>query len=595
MRLSIVSGVVLLAVLTVPSFSPAQTSQPTGLADGWEQIDQRFQFLSARLSSLEASLTAIDKRILIIRNRERAQQGAAQNYQLGNELMDRNAGGPIGWQDFYGQTANRFFFHGTDVPNRPPQFDFIYRANANAQDQAESDAEALGDKLDILTDRRQQLEEEQSALWCEISFQGVVSEELSDRPIYRFDLKTSSTDPMAADQLEAMRAACEFVRLLDHLSSQAETGVITDQGAVYTQWQQAVSAGRRRLEDRLLNLKTMTLDLSDTKNPLTTFAAAGKRLDESADNLKDSWAMIQEADQAHDHQQKNMGRGQLQQALMDTVTTIVTLDQCVSTTANQWNIAPQPGTPAPSQQLPDIGAPAASETTAAAPPVPTPAPQSSAPPEAPVPVPVPADAPSVPQQAFDPATNNAAMQILAFRGNLTLEVDGRERMVLSPQMLPDQPYDIVGVSFHSQRRVSDQDLLNCLRGLRSLQKLDLAFSNISDASLNQILPNLPQLQRLDLDFTRITDLSAPAIGQLTNLTYLSLSRTDITDAGLARLAGLAQLQSLFLTQTRISDQSVEVLSNFRRLRLLQAVQTQLTPDGAAAIRQSMPQCLVAHS
>ncbi|HUB25107.1 MAG TPA: leucine-rich repeat domain-containing protein, partial [Tepidisphaeraceae bacterium] len=410
----------------------------------------------------------------------------------------------------------------------------------------------------------------------------------------------NSKDASAPDQLEALRAGCEFVRLLDHLTGEAETAVADDQGQVYDQWQQAISAGRKHLQDRLLNLKTLTLDLSDTKNPLTTIAAAGKRLDESAQNMKDAWAMIQEAEQAHDHQQKDMGRGQLQQGLMDTVATIVTLDQCITATASHWNISPAVGTPAPSQQLPDIAVPANTNPALQSPPVPAAPAQTSSPGYPPVPYAPPQGSnqfqPVAPpmQQTFDSAMADAAAQIIQLHGNVTIDSNGRERMLMFGPP-PQEPFSIVAVSFHGQRRIAEIDLVNCLQNIKTLKKLDLGLTNITDAGLAQILPNMPQLERLDLDFTRVTDASAAPIGQLTNLTYLNLSRTDITDAGIARLANLSQLETLDLAQTQITDQSVAVFCNLRHLRILQLVGTRLSPDGAAAIRQATPGCLVAHS
>ena len=47
---------------------------------------------------------------------------------------------------------------------RPPQFDFIYRANNNQQAKAEADIAKMAGKVDQLLARRRQLEAEQSRL-----------------------------------------------------------------------------------------------------------------------------------------------------------------------------------------------------------------------------------------------------------------------------------------------------------------------------------------------------------------------------------------------------------------------------------------------
>src|SRR5580658_6919946 len=94
--------------------STAPASPPVGpLKDGWEDIDQRFVFLMVELSSVEASLKAVNN-ALIAEGREQAKaQQRAENYAAGNSRMDRQGGGPMDWQDFYGKTAKSFYYHSS--------------------------------------------------------------------------------------------------------------------------------------------------------------------------------------------------------------------------------------------------------------------------------------------------------------------------------------------------------------------------------------------------------------------------------------------------------------------------------------------------
>ena len=110
-----------------------------------------------------------------------------------NELMDRFGGGPVKWSEFYGKTAEKFFYHpvdqstsyhtitlltqqhsmpdqtpgkvaagqGVPLSQRPPQFDYIYRANQDAKDRAEKEATELRSKHNALVARRKALEEDQ--------------------------------------------------------------------------------------------------------------------------------------------------------------------------------------------------------------------------------------------------------------------------------------------------------------------------------------------------------------------------------------------------------------------------------------------------
>src|SRR4051812_12269727 len=114
--------------------------------------------------------------------------------------MNRNLGMPtsINWQDFYGRTAQRFFYHPRDrntfyinphpVADRPPQFDYIFKANQQAKRQAEQEAAALGGKVDALLKRRAELEARQVALWAQIPFESVAYQEVTNKPLYRFEL-----------------------------------------------------------------------------------------------------------------------------------------------------------------------------------------------------------------------------------------------------------------------------------------------------------------------------------------------------------------------------------------------------------------------
>ena len=105
---------------------PAPTTQPNPAAD-------RLTFLTLQLSSIEASLNAVNlalrgagyKAVIIS---EKANQAA-----MGNELMDRKGGAPIAWDKFYGATAKEFaprdVFGVAHNYERPSQFDYLYRAN----------------------------------------------------------------------------------------------------------------------------------------------------------------------------------------------------------------------------------------------------------------------------------------------------------------------------------------------------------------------------------------------------------------------------------------------------------------------------------
>src|SRR5439155_2116499 len=116
---------------------PAPTTQPQGR---WDEISDRVVFLTRTLATVEASLVAIDQQIRQTGYKAASKIDAAQRAAKGNELMNRNLGMPssVDWKDFYGRTAQRFFYHPKDahtfyinprpIQDRPPQFDYIYKA-----------------------------------------------------------------------------------------------------------------------------------------------------------------------------------------------------------------------------------------------------------------------------------------------------------------------------------------------------------------------------------------------------------------------------------------------------------------------------------
>jgi hypothetical protein len=102
----------------LPTANAQQKSAPiapaTALKDGWDEIDQRLVFLMVRLANTETSLDAVEKALGITTRQEKLSQGDAKRAEQGNERMDRQGGGPVKWSEFYGRTAEKFFYHPVD-------------------------------------------------------------------------------------------------------------------------------------------------------------------------------------------------------------------------------------------------------------------------------------------------------------------------------------------------------------------------------------------------------------------------------------------------------------------------------------------------
>jgi hypothetical protein len=341
----------LVASLLLPRFAHAQQKKPGAiapaekLADGWDEIDQRLIFLMVRLANLEASLDAVEKAIGKSTGKRSSSAAAAKRAEAGNERMDRQGGGPMKWDEFYGRTAEKFFYHPTDqnssyntvtvlsqqgpqadnkvvggVPasqglpahQRPPQFDYIYRANENAKAKAEEEAAELRGKIESLLERRHRLEVEQAGLWCEVAFRAVSHYDLDKKPLYRFEPLVVAVDTESQQHVETMKTAVLFMRVALSIVAEAQK----DQAATFGKIKPFVSNARLKLNDAFLRL---AVDMTDRKTAEGRFAMLAKKLDDVASNLSDSYEVANEGDQAKDQQRKETFRALLQESLVTAV------------------------------------------------------------------------------------------------------------------------------------------------------------------------------------------------------------------------------------------------------------------------------------
>ena len=358
----------------------AVASAAKAAGGSWQEMDQRMIFLTVQLSSVEASLAALNRALISLGIQQVTRQSNASIARQANEAMDRNAGGPVPWADFYGHTAEKFFYHPVDphtyyhtwtilglpssgkvasgqrvpssqglpVHQRPPQFDYIYRANADAERRAQAEVARLGNNAGIILERRRQLEAEQSALWCKIAFHAVAGRELLTKPLYYYDLK--STGPDSADgrqRLEALRAAMGYLRDGNRLAAMAEQGVDADAARCYSQLQSGVDAARGGMERRLMAQPVVVGDMTDSRTMLGKFVAVAKRMSEVSANIADAQRLALDGDRAGDQGRKLTFRSQLQQSLMLCAEALLAGDECVNELARDWKVQPDTLTPAP--------------------------------------------------------------------------------------------------------------------------------------------------------------------------------------------------------------------------------------------------------
>jgi hypothetical protein len=341
------------------------------LAEGWEEIDPRLIFLMIRLANVEATLEAIEKATEKKGVRVVTVERDAKRADRANEDMDRNAGGPLKWSQFYGMTAEKFFYYPTDrnssyhtvtvlnqqgsqadnkvgggvpssqgmpVHQRPPQFDYIYRANEKARGRAETEILELRGKLDQLAARRQRLEAEQAGLWVEIAFHSMLHFDLDKNPMYRYEPLLLASDTDSRNNAETLKAATEFMALVLSIIKEADR----DQSGTFTRIKPAVVKSRQSMMDTYLRL---AVDVTDKKTSLGRFYALAKRIDEVASNLTDSYVVAMEGDSSKDRIRKDLFRLQLQQSLLSYAQIVLAMDEMVKELKSEYPSDPDLGTP----------------------------------------------------------------------------------------------------------------------------------------------------------------------------------------------------------------------------------------------------------
>ena len=339
----------------------AQSTQPTTRPGGWAEVDPRLVFLTMQLANVENSIDATTRALKGTSYRMTVRADDAARYVKGNELMDRNGGAPVRWQDFYGRTARRFYY---DQPSlqvdlrstrnaldgnclddvtiqpidiRPPQFDYIYRANNDGMAKAAADIASLAGKVDELLARRRQLEAEQAGLWCKIAFRAVAGQELLRKPLYRYDLKA---DENGGDKLAAMEATMDFLRINNWLIERAEKGIEANPAEFFANFEKTVISSRDTFDTRLSRLATLAAFADDKTSTLGKLNALARRMNDVARNVGDAHKLAIDGDQAADESRKQFFRRQLQGALMTYAEAVDAADDCVTQLSRDWRISP---------------------------------------------------------------------------------------------------------------------------------------------------------------------------------------------------------------------------------------------------------------
>jgi formylglycine-generating enzyme required for sulfatase activity len=364
---------------TSPSSQPKAAIDIRGLKEGWEDVDKRYQDLVLQLAACEEELVVVRKSLRLTGYKLSSQEAAAERADKGNELMDRNAGMPVDWRKFYGKTAEKFFYHPTD-PNttyhtqisltqqsedqdratgtgvasrqgypphqRPPQWDFVYRANDNARERALKKASEIGKNKDALLAWRRELEAKQATLWLKIAFRGAVHSDITRKIVYRFELKVLGDDAVSQQRQQAIRAGAAYVRdacirLMQIIDLESDTQVANACDLLRL----SLTSAQKELDEKLLSQPLLVQDYEDTAKLTGLFYKAAERLSDASKSLTEFRRAATQHDNRGEEDARVKSRMLLQQAICDLADTVFTLDALLSGLREEWKVIPDTSIP----------------------------------------------------------------------------------------------------------------------------------------------------------------------------------------------------------------------------------------------------------
>jgi hypothetical protein len=295
--------------------------------------------LADRLARSEASVRALEHHLATAAEVRASQAANAKLAERAKKLARHHEHVPLLWTEYVRHVPG-----GIVVDNS---------AVAAFELEAEKSAAAFGNDLGALWARRKQVQAERMILWSKIAFRAVVDMELSDRPLYRFELK-SAGKPLDVQRMAALNAAVQFVRVADHLAGQAQDAVDIDPQRVFEQWYKLLAAARSGMQDKLLLQALVALDVYKSDTEAGQLAAGAKQLAGLAQTIVDAERTMGAAEIAGDDEEADASRAQFQQALADTAGAVAALDHAVEKAATAWGVAAIPGTKVTVMDLPDL-------------------------------------------------------------------------------------------------------------------------------------------------------------------------------------------------------------------------------------------------
>ena len=341
--------------------------------DGWEwDKDERLEDLVNQLREKESSLQALDARIAKAMGRKAGAKMDENMAWRSTRRVDLNGGGPIRWDAFYGRHAEKFFYHPVDpnttyhtrtllqqtdplnaggVPGnqgvpahqRPPQFDYIYRGYEKEQERASGEMSKLASKMDVLTARRRQLENDVVILWFKLAFRVIDKEKLPEKAILRFAMVPKKQGKGDFERATALTSATQ---LLASALLFNEAFVEKEPDRAFRTLEAMIKKNRQKFEDGLLKAGTLLEESEDRGTSLGKYKLLTRKLEDVSKSISEGYRCWKDGDRAEDEPAKYASLRRVQDSVVTYSQILLSLNELAGVMKKDWVMGLNTDTPA---------------------------------------------------------------------------------------------------------------------------------------------------------------------------------------------------------------------------------------------------------
>lgn len=143
-------------------------------------------------------------------------------------------------------------------------------------------------------------------------------------------------------------------------------------------------------------------------------------------------------------------------------------------------------------------------------------------------------------------------------------------------------------------KVLGDDALAQIGTIKGLQSLDFQLAQITGAGFDHF-SGLSELRSIQMSNAEaLVDAHLAQLAKCPKLRTVEVfSATQLTDAGLAHLAKIESLERIAISNaSRITDAGLAQFKSHPKLRSLSLAKCQITVEGIAALKQSLPKCII---